>query len=366
MFADTAPIVNIDLPAPIILSCVQLLSLHLSLFCIDYVVARHEYHIPILLQGARLRVILAIIHFLIPMVFACSNFYINGMLIGAPWFIAAKIVQHASNKNSHSSFSIMHLVYSISSMDASDITNEERVRIRIQGLAKVARGAFKWAFMKSIIDPQIPADYGLLLTLPYWSLYSLWLTAVLGIKVYCLCGLSDLSFGLQQFILGIPFMDMFDSPLMAHSLRDFWSRRWNLLVKTLLHEQFFATRISSPQQSHYHCHAMKSEKKTSSQRQWCNSRVLRGLFIFFVSGLFHEVMLAAVARKVTFEQILFFTLQGILVLVEIKLLDSILRPDKGWMHRTICILFNFVLLTVTGRLFLAPYIRTDMITRIFG
>lgn len=96
------------------------------------------------------------------------------------------------------------------------------------------------------------------------------------------------------------------------------------------------------------------------------SRVVRGLFIFFVSGLFHEVMLAAVVRKVTLEQILFFMLQGVLVLMEIKLLGSTLRPDKGWMHRTWCILFNFALLAVTGRLFLAPYIRSDLITRIFG
>lgn len=222
MFANTAPIVNIDLPAPIILSCVQLFSLHLCLFCIDYLLARHEHHIPTILHGARLRVALVVIHFLMPIVFACPNFYINGMLIGAPWFIASKIVQHASNikdNNNKASF-FNHLVRSISSMTPSNTTtttNEERVRIRIQGLAKVARGVFKWAFMKSIIDPQIPPNYGpLLLALPYWSLYSVWLTAVLGIKVYCLCGISDLSFGLQQFILGISYMDMFDSPIMAH------------------------------------------------------------------------------------------------------------------------------------------------------
>lgn len=221
MFANTAPIVHIDLPAPIILSCVQLFSLHLCLFAIDYLLARHEHHIPTILHGARLRIALVVIHFLMPIVFACPNFYINGMLIGAPWFIASKIVQHASNikdSNHDNTSFFIHLVRSISSITpAKTTTNEERVRIRIQGLAKVARGAFKWAFMKSIIDPQIPPNYGpLLLALPYWSLYSIWLTAILGIKVYCLCGLSDLSFGLQQFILGISYMDMFDSPIMAH------------------------------------------------------------------------------------------------------------------------------------------------------
>lgn len=121
-------------------------------------------------------------------------------------------------------------------------------------------------------------------------------------------------------------------------------------------------RVSS--QSHY---IKKSQKGSlSNQHRWYTSRVIRGLFIFFVSGLFHEVMLAAVIRKVTLEQILFFTLHGVLVLMEIKLLNTTLRPDKGWMHRTICMLFNFALLVVTGRLFLAPYIRTDLITQIFG
>lgn len=245
MFANTAPIVDIDLPAPIILPCPQLFSLHLSLFCIDYLVSSHEDRIvPTILHGARLRVILAMIHFLVPMAFACPNFYINGMLTGAPWFIASKIVQHASKKDTKSSFSIIQLVQSITSMHPSKTTtNQEQVLIRIQGLAKVSRGIFKWAFMKSMIDPHIPSNYGpLLLAMPYWSLYSLWITALLGVKVYCLCGLSDLSFGFQQFLLGISFMDMFNSPLLAHryvrgtyhwmwiskiiflwhSLRDFW------------------------------------------------------------------------------------------------------------------------------------------------
>lgn len=144
------------------------------------------------------------------------------------------------------------------------------------------------------------------------------------------------------------------------------SRRWNLPVKNLLHEQFFATTTHQvPQKPHDAMKITLSNQRQLSASRY-TSRIVRGLFIFFVSGLFHEVMLAAVVRKVTLEQILFFMLQGVLVLLEIKLLDTTLRPDKGWIHRTWCILFNFALLAVTGRLFLAPYIRSDLITRIFG
>lgn len=71
-------------------------------------------------------------------------------------------------------------------------------------------------------------------------------------------------------------------------------------------------------------------------------------------------MMTAFARRMTLEQVLFFMLHGCVVWAEVQLRRK--RPVAGW-YRVGCILGHLMFLTLTGRLFLAPYVRCELIKR---
>ncbi|ORZ19427.1 hypothetical protein BCR42DRAFT_300161, partial [Absidia repens] len=98
--------------------------------------------------------------------------------------------------------------------------------VRLDGLAKVARGAFKLSLIYSILDPYGLASVNdnLLLTLqdPWYHPCTLWYNLLLGIKAYCLLGAVDMFLGVEQAISGVRFIDVFHSPILSSSPRDFW------------------------------------------------------------------------------------------------------------------------------------------------
>lgn len=119
-----------------------------------------------------------------------------------------------------------------------------------------------------------------------------------------------------------------------------YSRRWNRAVRNLLHELIF----------------LSSSKTDARGRYW------RGLLVFFVSGLFHELIIMSCCRKMTLENLLFFTLHGAAVLAQVSV--RVLTGSKCSPHslmRIFCIASHLLFLTLTGRLFLAPFIRYNFL-----
>lgn len=132
--------------------------------------------------------------------------------------------------------------------------------------------------------------------------------------------------------------------MSLYSPRDFWSHRWNLTVRNLLHSQVF-----QPQQQE-----IKENKK--KEGGVFSTRQGRGLLAFLVSGAFHELIICSVCRKLTLENFCFFTFHGLACLVECTWFQRS-SPPRGWKR----VLQNVTLLgfmTLTGRLFLAPFLRT--------
>jgi hypothetical protein len=126
------------------------------------------------------------------------------------------------------------------------------------------------------------------------------------------------------------------------SPRDFWSHRWNITVRNLLHSQVF-----QPQ------HPKKQDEK--KERGFFSTRQGRGLLTFLVSGAFHELIICSVCRKLTLENFCFFTFHGLACLAECTLFPH--SQPRGYKR----VLTNIALLgfmTLTGRLFLAPFLRT--------
>lgn len=215
MFANVEPIINVELPPAIVIPGGYLLLAHALLLCVDYLAIRYEHRL--FLGPTCLRLILALVHVAMPLVFACEHFALNTALIGAPWFVASYAVHFASQPYHTLETWARNMVRALLAIQ-DNVDDHPVFYVRLQGLAKLCRGLFKWVMMKSVIDRWLlPADFDIqLLQLPYFSYKSCWLTICVGLKAYLMLGVVDIVLGVQQFLLGVPLMDLFDSPILAH------------------------------------------------------------------------------------------------------------------------------------------------------
>ncbi|CAK0906932.1 unnamed protein product [Prorocentrum cordatum] len=135
------------------------------------------------------------------------------------------------------------------------------------------------------------------------SLPGLWLQAAF---VYCLLTTAMLMHRVPVAMLGIDTVDPMRAPLLlSTSVRDFWGRRWNLLIHRLMKRTFFAPLARGSPGAGRH---------------------LGGLLAFAMSGLFHEYMWFAVnwfqvgpATYVPGQVLLFFLVQFCLCAAEAAL-----------------------------------------------
>jgi hypothetical protein len=93
-------------------------------------------------------------------------------------------------------------------------------------------------------------------------------------------------------------------------------------------------------------------------KPWWTSKEFSGFMSFFASGVFHEMMIMSICRRITLENLAFFILHGVVVMAEVKF-----RKVKGWkqdpkgLYKACAIAFNIFFFAFTGRLFVAPYLR---------
>ncbi|KAI9322700.1 hypothetical protein BX666DRAFT_649674 [Dichotomocladium elegans] len=325
----------VTLPPPLYLPWAHLLALYAILWCVDYLVIRYVS------KRASVKCILAAIHFAMPLAWACPEFYVNACMVCGPWVVGAQVIHEAEQARPLGSLrqSSVRDILPFLIDDKAPMDNDANVRVR--GVAKIMRGVFKWSLMKAAVDPlleRVPEMAGLL-DMAYFSIPSVWITVLLGTKVYCLLGVVDIATGAQQLMLGLPMLDLFDSPWLASGPRDFWSRRWNRPVHKILHQHFFP--IDTPRSQY----------------------TLRGFACFVASGLFHEVMLAALVRKVSLDQVVFFVIQGVAVLAEVKTIGQPSRKEGRQILGRRAV--HFLFLALTGRLFLAPYLRSGLFEKLF-
>jgi len=156
------------------------------------------------------------------------------------------------------------------------------------------------------------------------AFWGLWIT-YLGVSAFV-----DLVSGLAMQT-GIPVAEGFDAPPLARSPRDFWSRRWNLVVHDMLFRHVFLP--------------MRGLR-----------RPLRAtLAVFALSGLVHEFFVFATlgrpSRYAGFMMI-FFAVHGVAVVAQ-------LWWDRGpgrrkHMPRPLAIVLHLAWFTLTAPLFFAP------------
>lgn len=85
----------------------------------------------------------------------------------------------------------------------------------------------------------------------------------------------------------------------------------------------------------------------------------RGLMVFFLSGVLHELIIWSTCREITFEQLLFFLIHGVAVMLETNFTRN--QRRTGLKARFICIILHLLFINLTARLFLAPFIRHDFL-----
>ncbi|EXB81090.1 hypothetical protein L484_014022 [Morus notabilis] len=104
-----------------------------------------------------------------------------------------------------------------------------------------------------------------------------------------------------QTLLGFELEPQFNEPYLTTSLQDFWGRRWNLIVSSILKPTAF--------------HPVRSLFCLILGPKWAH---LAGvLWAFTVSGLMHDAMYYYITRaRPTWEVTIFFVLQGVCTAVE--------------------------------------------------
>ncbi|KAJ3694013.1 hypothetical protein LUZ60_009493 [Juncus effusus] len=158
------------------------------------------------------------------------------------------------------------------------------------------------------------------------------LLLVYCIHMYLFLDLFLSIFAITSRMLGMELDPQFNKPYFATSLRDFWGRRWNLMVSAILRPSIY-----EPIKSHF-------------------GPGIGVLAAFLVSGIMHEIMFYYNnLRKPTGEVTWFFILHGICVVGEWWWIKKM----KWWAPPRVVgtvITLGFVLLSAF-RLFFPPLIR---------
>ncbi|XP_048607276.1 probable long-chain-alcohol O-fatty-acyltransferase 2 [Brassica napus] len=182
------------------------------------------------------------------------------------------------------------------------------------------------------------------------SLSQLPFLAIFTIHIYLEAEFILFSTGtLLSTLLGCEIERVFNEPYLATSLQDFWSRRWNRMVPSVLRPtvqipvQQYMTRLIGPNLAFY----------------------AGVLATFLVSGLMHELIYFYIIRKSpTWEVTCFFVLHGVVTSLEIWVKQMRLCPPP---HRAVSSLVVVVFVFVTaGWLFTPQVLRNNVHKRVIN
>jgi hypothetical protein len=154
-------------------------------------------------------------------------------------------------------------------------------------------------------------------------------------------------------VLKIPYMPIMNQPYLATSIRDFWGNRWNMIVQRGLRRIVFDPVMSML--------GVRYPLKPGTKIAFWKL-MLAGFATFAFSGLMHEwTMVAIMERRTTWEQFWFFTIHGIISILETVVRKAVLQTTGIDLTKTIPyplqVLYAQMVMITTGPLFLNPYIR---------
>lgn len=155
---------------------------------------------------------------------------------------------------------------------------------------------------------------------------------------------------MARAVLGLELEPQFNEPYLATSLQDFWGRRWNLMVTSILRPTVYKPAL------HGFSRALG--------RKWASPPAV--FFTFVVSGLMHELMFFYLGRMdPTWEVTWFFVLQGTCVIVEMGLKKAL--AGKFWLPSLVSRILTLGFVVVSGFWLFFPHLtRCRVDTRAIG
>ncbi|VVA30703.1 PREDICTED: acyl-CoA--sterol O-acyltransferase [Prunus dulcis] len=157
---------------------------------------------------------------------------------------------------------------------------------------------------------------------------------------------------LARALLGLELEPQFNEPYLSSSLQDFWGRRWNIMVTTILRPTVYEPVVAL------------STRVVG--RRWAPLPAVMGTFI--VSAIMHELIFYYLGRlPPTWEISWFFLLHGLCLVVEIAVKKAIAKRKKFQVPRLVSgpLTVAFVTGTVFW-LFFPPLLRCNADVRALG
>ncbi|KAI8927539.1 hypothetical protein BC831DRAFT_452267 [Entophlyctis helioformis] len=164
-------------------------------------------------------------------------------------------------------------------------------------------------------------------------------------------------------IFQTPFDPMMDNPFVSNSFRDFWSVRWNMMIKETLHRITFKPTMIALHILTVASGSKAVRKPDYKAPDWHMSLAAFNAFLF--SALFHEwLILALMKNPTTWEQFMFFTIHGLFSVGEVNFLkfirfypaiESMVLAIPNWFS----IFLTSTLFMALSPFFLNPYVRED-------
>lgn len=114
---------------------------------------------------------------------------------------------------------------------------------------------------------------------------------------------------------------------------------------------------STDEEGHDVIVAHNGSAKRLPKKSFWTTRQGKGLLAFIISGAFHELIIMSACRHITLENLVFFTLQGIAVMIEVELRQGNLKQEPQGIMRVICVALQLIFMSITGRLFTGPFLR---------
>ncbi|KAI7889390.1 uncharacterized protein EV154DRAFT_285389 [Mucor mucedo] len=229
------PWVDIALPPAIILPATTLITLYAVVLGLDYSLLSNERYLRKYISATQLRIGMALMHIILPMIFISNHPPCNILFAAGPWFIASYAAHMPTD-----TLTFKKCVYDLFKVTIQDDKDTDKAKIRYKGVAKVSLGVFKLIWMRMFINPLLPVHPDDALEYAWLHPMSLIYTILFGIKAYCLLGAVDIFMGLEQTLFAWNMVDLFDSPILATSPRDFWRDGIKWFETCCIHKYFQA------------------------------------------------------------------------------------------------------------------------------
>ncbi|PWA86927.1 hypothetical protein CTI12_AA135710 [Artemisia annua] len=171
------------------------------------------------------------------------------------------------------------------------------------------------------------------------------------VYAYCLFFMLELLLAVTAYIaramVGVELEPQFDEPHHATSVQNFWGKRWNLMVSSILRPTVY--------------HPARSIFGHIIPERWVSVPAV--FTTFLVSGVVHELIFYYLGRLTpTWEITWFFILQGVWTGMEIVVKKTMGHWFKPPTSVTRFYTLSFVMLTLFW-LFFPPFLRIDPYTR---